>query len=89
MAIFCVTYDLNSPGQKYSRIYEYLKQFTHCKDLDSFWLIDTQKSASSIRDALKKLVDNNDQIFVARLEGSWAASKFGCGSWLKESTRNW
>lgn len=89
MTVYCVTYDLNSPGQKYKEVSDYLKQFAYCKHLESFWLIDTSKTAAQIRDDLKSKVDANDMVFVARLQGSWASWNYGCADWLNDSKRNW
>lgn len=89
MAIYCVTYDLKSPGQDYDPVHEYLKQFAYCKYLESFWLIDTTKSSSRIRNDLEDLVDSNDIIFVARLHKNWASLNYKCNKWLKRDKRNW
>jgi hypothetical protein len=89
MAVLMVTYDLKQPGRDYTPVHTYLKQFTYCKDLESFWLIDTQQSPQSIRDALKQRVDANDKVFVARLMKEWGGFNFGCGGWLNDSGRTW
>ena len=72
MAIYCVTYDLISPNQDYDAIHEYLEEFEHCKHLELFWLIKSNKKASEIKSELKSLIDSDDIVFVARLQGSWA-----------------
>ncbi|MCU5784831.1 hypothetical protein MA04_04131 [Alcanivorax balearicus MACL04] len=89
MAIYCVTYDLRAPGRDYNAVFSYLKQFAYCKGMESFWLIDSNLSASRIRDDLKALVDTNDKIFVGRLNGKWASFNYGCGDWLNDSKRRW
>ncbi|WP_118131044.1 hypothetical protein [Pseudomonas abyssi] len=89
MAVYCVTYDLKSPGQDYDSVHEYIKKFAYCKHLESFWLIDTTKTAGTIRDELEALVDSNDTIFVARLQEAWASLNYGCTNWLKSDKRNW
>jgi len=89
MSIYCVTYDLKSPGKDYTPVHNYLKKYTHCKKLESFWLIDTNKKASAIRDELEKLVDSNDIIFVAEIKKHWAGLRFDCAAWLKETGRSW
>lgn len=89
MAIILVTYDLLNPGQDYAPVHEYLKKFTHCKKLESVWLLDTTTSCATIRDNLKKLVDKNDVVFVVRLMRDWAAVNYKCGDWLNDTARNW
>jgi len=89
MAILLVTYDLNSPGQKYAKVHGYLKSFTHCKGMESVWLLDTTVSPGHVRDGLKTIVDNNDTIFVVKLNRSWSSLSYSCGEWLNDGARNW
>ncbi|WP_461516097.1 hypothetical protein [Porticoccus sp.] len=89
MAIYCVTYDLKAPGKDYSSVHRYLKTFTHCKQMESFWLLDTAKQAKEIRDELKSRVDSNDTIFVAELQKHWASFGYNCTDWLKDASRSW
>ncbi len=82
MAIYCVTYDLKAPGRNYDEVFDYLKNFTYCKHLESFWLIDTTLTAAQLRDGLKSRVDSNDILFVARLQREWASRNYPCADWL-------
>jgi len=89
MAVILVTYDLKAPGRNYQGVHDYLKTFTHCKKMESVWLLDTAKTPAVIRDGLKSKIDANDITFVVKITQSWAASNFGCGDWLNDSARNW
>ncbi|EIA5988934.1 hypothetical protein KFA76_001209 [Escherichia coli] len=89
MAIYCITYDLKAPGRNYDEVFDYLKQFTYCKYLESFWLVDTTLTATQLRDGLQARVDSNDILFVARLQGEWASRYYPCGDWLNFEKRNW
>jgi hypothetical protein len=89
MSVLMVTYDLKQPGRDYTPVHRYLKQFAYCKDLESFWLLDTTMTAEQVRDGLKAHVDSNDKVFVARLGGNWGSYNFGCAAWLNESSRRW
>jgi hypothetical protein len=90
MAVYLITYDLKQPGRNYQPLHDYIKQtFKYCKGLESAWLVDTQKSAEDIRDALTSRVDTNDVLFVARLTGDWASRNYPCATWLKEPGRTW
>jgi hypothetical protein len=89
MAIYCVTYDLKSPGQNYSKVYDYLKSFTYCKYIESFWLIETNQTTDNIRDNLMTLTDANDIVFVARMQKNWSAFNYGCSDWLNAPGRSW
>lgn len=83
-----VTYDLKQPGRDYAPVHTYLKQFTHCKGLESVWLLDTTASPESIRIALRSVVDSNDKLFVVKITRDWASWNYGCGDWLNAPGRS-
>lgn len=90
LSIYAVTYDLHSPGQDYDKLHEQLKSYSsYSKRFDSFWLIDSTKSASEIRDELIKVVDKNDKLFVIEVKKHWAGRKLADGmvNWLKHDDR--
>jgi hypothetical protein len=89
MAVLLVTYDLKQPGRDYAPVHAYLKRFTHCKGLESVWLLDTVDSPESIRDGLRVLVDTNDIVFVSKLTRYWGSWNYSCAGWLNDSSRNW
>lgn len=89
MAIVLVTYDLRQPGRNYQPVHDYLRQFTHCKQMESVWLLDTPVAPATIRDQLRARVDANDRVFVTRMQGEWASLNYGCGDWLNLPARNW
>jgi hypothetical protein len=89
MALLLVTYDLKQPGRNYQPVYDYLKRFTYCKDMESVWLLDTTTPPAGIRDHLKTLIDANDKVFVAKLSGQWASWNYGCADWLNKPERTW
>ena len=88
MATVLVTYDLCAPGRNYAPLHNYLKQYTHCKGLESVWVLDTLKSPGTIRDELKALIDKNDKVFVVRITREWASYNFSCGDWLNKPERS-
>lgn len=89
MTILLVTYDLKQPGRNYAPVHDYLKRFTHCKGMESVWLLDTTGTAAQVRDALQSLVDGNDKIFVTPIGRAWASVNYPCGDWLNNASRNW
>lgn len=89
MTILLVTYDLKQPGRDYAPVHNFLKQFNHCKDLESVWLLDTTWTAIQMRDALSKLVDANDKFFICPVGRDWASWRFNCSTWLNDAARNW
>lgn len=90
MAIYMITYDLKQPGRDYQSLFDHIKNnYSWCKGLDSVWLVETTKSAAEIRDGLKILIDTNDKLFVARLQGNWASYDYYCADWLNKAERKW
>jgi hypothetical protein len=89
MAIILVTCDLKQPGRNYSGVHTYLRQFTHCKQMESVWLLDTTVSAETIREGVRMQADSSDTVFVVRLQREWSSWNFACAAWLQEASRNW
>jgi CRISPR/Cas system-associated endoribonuclease Cas2 len=70
--IVLITYDLNTPGQEYSKLHHAIKElgeWTH--PLESLWLVDTQQTPADIYKKLQRRVDGNDDLFVVELQGNW------------------
>lgn len=60
-----ISYDLKAPHRDYAKLYEYLRSFpVFHKIEESFWMVNSNKASSQIRDELLTLIDNNDSIFV-------------------------
>ncbi|MBK8197772.1 MAG: hypothetical protein IPK75_05325 [Acidobacteria bacterium] len=81
-----MTYDLKQAGQNYACISKKLEAYqAHWHMQGSVWIIQTSKSAAQIRDELKACLDQNDTLFVARLEGesAWHGFSDKAGVWLK------
>lgn len=74
MTHFFVTYDLSAPGRDYDRLFTYLKQFAYAKPVESVWVIETFKTAATLRDEIKQYVDSNDKVFIMKAStGNWAS----------------
>ena len=89
MSVALVTYELKTPGRSYQPVFDYLQTFTHCKEMEAVWLLDTPKAITEIRDHLRTLIDANDVVLVVRLTAEWASSCFNCGNWLNKTERGW
>lgn len=88
MTTYIVTYDLNEPGQKYDYISKKLKTYGTWLHLQgSVWIIVTNQSAAEVRDNLKTCLDNNDELFVAKLSGeaAWSGYTSDTSDWLKQN----
>lgn len=85
MKSYMIGYDLNKSGQDYTKLTEEIKKlgnWWHC--LDSTWIVKSDSTAVEIRDHLKKFIDSNDELLVARLsgEGAWTGFNTNCSDWL-------
>jgi len=74
MAKILVNYELREPGRDYQPVHDYLQGFSGwIKPHPAIYLIKTSISVTTIRDNLKKLVHENDRVFVVDVSGSaWA-----------------
>lgn len=85
MPIRVIIYDLNDPGQDYPAIHEQIKSYqAHIQITESCWAVSTNKKIPEVRDDLKKVMDKNDNLFVAGLNG-WASTALpeNVTDWLK------
>lgn len=84
MRTYLITYDLNKPGQNYSKLFEAIKELgAWANYLSSTWIVKTNLSATQIRDRLNPpVIDQNDGLLVVRLQGDWA-------SWLTADANEW
>lgn len=86
MAIHLITYDLNSPGQKYEKLYEAIKSAgsTWCHPLDSTWLIVTTKSVQQTVDYIRNAaLDDTDTVFVVDVTSDTRRG------WLSKEVWDW
>jgi hypothetical protein len=91
--IHIVAYDLKSPNdtpEDYTRMIAAIKEdfSSWCHIEQSVWVVDTTMTAAEVRDHLKTVLNINDVLFVARLNGNWASWNFGeqRNTWLKGRT---
>jgi CRISPR-associated endonuclease Cas2 len=91
VGVYLVTYDLNKADKDYEDLIDAIKAYgSYCKLQRSVWFIDSNDSASQIRDDLKQHIDKNDDLFVGEMRKHWAgANKMKCVDWLKGENRNW
>ena len=69
---FLISYDLDQPGQDYSRLINELDRLGAAKVLYSTWVLMTDYPASRVRDYLTQFIDGNDMLLVVGLTGEAA-----------------
>ena len=87
MALYQIDYDLRAPGRNYDSLISAIKAYdTWAKVLKSTWIIETYTSAVTVRDNLKRHLDNNDGLIVTRLTGeaAWVGLSPDVSQWLAE-----
>lgn len=87
MTTYIVAYDLIKQGQNYTCITKKLASYpTHWHMQGSVWIIETAQTAVQVRDHLHSCLDQNDKLFVARLEGeaAWIGYPESTSAWIKD-----
>ena len=67
--VYLVTYDLNTPGKNYERLWDALKGYDYIRDtgLDSVWFVSTSRTAEQISNDLRAHIDASDRLFIVRV----------------------
>lgn len=90
MKWYVVSYDLNSPGQNYSRLHDKIKSIANgwCKILESVWVIGHNGNAKIIHDQLVTVMDQNDRLFVSAMTQDyyWTLSK-DVADWFNQNVK--
>ena len=88
MSVKIISYDLGQPetSADYEDLIDFIKSLgDYAKPLESYWLVDTNKTCKYIRDTAEQYLDDNDRFFVVRwsLE-DWAGFRLpkGVADWL-------
>ena len=91
--VYCISYDLKTPGRDYNTLIEAIKTYgAWWHQIGSVWLIVSNKTSASIRDELMRHIDRNDKLFVAALRKEWAGVGFNSDeyNWMKTiPDNNW
>jgi hypothetical protein len=71
-----VNCELKQPDHLYTALYDYMQSYArHSHPLDSMWLVKTDKSVPQVRDEVRRVVDENDEILVFDVTGAaWAST---------------
>lgn len=83
MKYYLISYDLKTPGQNYSGLYDAIKSLGEWRHpMESTWVVltDDNTTAVMIRENLKKYLDTGDLVFVVNVSSAeyagWLASSF-------------
>lgn len=90
MKAYLISYDLNSPRSEdaYSDIHDRIttsfEDYWH--ELESTWIVATNKNAVETLNLLSDLFDANDELLVARLtrDTAWGGFSQEASAWLSE-----
>lgn len=89
MSLKIISYDLGQPetSSDYKELIKYIKSLgSWGKPLESFWIVDTAKYCTTIRDEAKQYLDGNDKLLVVSCPfDSWASYRLSTSvtDWLK------
>lgn len=79
-----ISYELNKPGQNYDTLYETIKTApAWCHPMTSHWFIRTDESIQTWFDRLRRVMDQNDSIFIVDITGQ---SRQG---WMSKTAWEW
>lgn len=86
--IYQITYELNSESKDYANFFAELSKFdSSIQFLKNSWFVKSEKQTSEISNALQKLIDEKDSLFVCRFDrkeiAGWISSS--AVKWLKEN----
>jgi hypothetical protein len=75
MSNYIVSYDLHHQ-RHYPPLWELLEALGAVRLLESLWVVTTSLTAAQLRDALQRVIDNDDSTAVVELkQGSWWANR--------------
>lgn len=86
---YVVSYDLHLI-KDYVKVKEAIDQFSvdWIKPLDSFYIIKTRLDAAQVREALMRSTDNDNSVFVVRVNlNEWAS--YGAKTELTDKIKDW
>lgn len=84
MSALLIAYDLNKPGQDYTKLYEEIRSLgAWWHHLDSTWIVDTYSTVEDVSSRLRAVMDESDRFLVLDVT---AAKR---GGWLTQDAWDW
>ena len=72
-----VNCELRQPLHHYTALHDYMQSYERASHpLESMWLMKTDKSVAQVRDEVRRVVDEHDEILVFDVTGAAWASNF-------------
>lgn len=87
MALYLISYDLIKT-KDYAKLHEAIRNIgNHQRVLESNWVVLSTNTSVEIRDYCRRFMDNDDKIFVAKLNGesAWWNLSSQISNWLKNN----
>jgi hypothetical protein len=92
MQTYSISYDLDKPNRNYDGVIAKIKKLAngYCRANESHWLINSDKTAVEICNAIAEEIDTGDTLFVHNVGDYWAGRglKKEVADWLKNNWRS-
>ena len=88
--IYIVSYDLSNSGQRYDELISKIKESPAWARLGgSAYLVESDKSATDLRNNYKSCLDENDKIYVGRVSApaAWSGMPHDVSDWIISKLR--
>lgn len=83
MNVYAICYELNRPGHSYKDMHKTIAEFGHWwHQLDSTWLLRTEKTANEVARALRSHMAPNDRLLVIQVTDDYQG-------WLPKEAWEW
>lgn len=70
MSKYCISYDLNENHKDYDGLISAIREYDYIKALYSTWFVKSNDTAQDIYNHLKPYIDNDDHLFVIKVDPS-------------------
>ncbi len=90
MNTLLVSYDLQTPGKDYEKLWDHLKSYSYwAKPLESVWLVKTTRTPKEVKEIIRdNYIDQNDKLFVVDVTekaASWHNLPEKVSAWIKDN----
>lgn len=74
MPVYSVSYDLNTPGQKYSCVEKRINSICtkHIKYVETSWIVKYSGNAKALYNEINKCLDESDRILVIKVVNNYS-----------------